>query len=78
MAVYKTRGPRYTEHEAFLITELIRGRVDTVLWNGDTIAVDVREGLLTGIRNEYGERVLRIFNHIEPEQIMEQLAKLKE
>lgn len=75
---YKTRGPRYTENEVFLITKLIRAKKDFALWNGDSVKVDQSENLLTDIRNEYGERLLRIFNHIEPERISREIAKLKE
>ena len=78
MPTYKTRGPRYTKNEAMLIVALIKNRVDITLWNGDTIIVDQSENMLTDIRNEYGEELLRIFNHIEANRIAEQLEKLHE
>jgi ribose 1,5-bisphosphokinase PhnN len=75
---YKKRQKRYTDNEVYLINILIRNRVDTKLWNGDTIVIDQSENLLTDIRNEYSEIVLRIFNNIEEERIAEQLHKLME
>jgi hypothetical protein len=75
---FKIRPARYTKNECYLIMKLIRARVDLTLWNNDIIEIDQSESLLTDVFNEYGENVLRIFNHIEEERILEQLQKLKQ
>jgi len=74
---YKERVQRYSDTECFLITQLIIAKVNFVFPNGDTVVVDQSENLLTDIRNEYGETILRVFNHIEPERIIKELIKLK-
>jgi len=75
---YKKRGLRYTDNECYLIAKIIINKIDILLWTKDSIIVDQSENLLTDIRNEYGEIILRIFNHIEEERILSKLKELKE
>jgi len=74
---YKKRTQRYTDTECFLLARLMKERIDLVLPNGDTVNFNKSEDLLTSIRNEFGEELLYIFNHIEPERIIKELVKLK-
>jgi hypothetical protein len=75
---YLQRKQRYTNNECFLIASLIKNKIDIFLnWTEDSIFVDQSENLLTDIRNRYGERLLRIFNHIEINRIYDELIKLK-
>lgn len=68
---------RYTSHEIALITILIKKRVNLKLWNGDTIKVDKESNLLTDIKDKSGKELLRIFNNIEHNGIIQKLRELK-
>ncbi len=68
---------RYTSHEIALITILIKQKVNLKLWNGDTIKVDKESNSLTDIKDKSGKELLRIFNHIEYNRIVQKLRELK-